>query len=308
MLQSLRVFCLVAQHGSFTQAALAAGLTRPAVSRHIQVLESHFGVRLFTRTTRRVALTPAGQRLLEHANRVLAAYRELEAALAALRGEGRRVLVIGASTVPGERLLPRYLAALRQWAPDLEVQVRVANTETVLRWVRDGAVDLGLVGVGVDDPLLAARPIAEDEVVLVRPPEMPLPPALEVRELRQLPLILREPGSATRQTVLAALARVGLTPEDLRVVAELGSPEAIKAAVRSGVGCAFFSRWSLAPGELPVVRLIGVDLRRSISACWRRDRPLPEGAVVLLARLGAAAEGRGGEQPPRPSGPEVLGV
>ncbi|MCG0237865.1 MAG: LysR family transcriptional regulator [Firmicutes bacterium] len=290
MLQSLRVFCLVAHHGSFTQAAAVAGLTRPAVSRHIKLLEAHFGVQLLTRTTRRVALTPAGQRLLEHAHRVLAAYRELEAAMAALRGEGRRVLVIGASTVPGERLLPRYLAALREWAPDLEVQVRVANTETVLRWVRDGAVDLGLVGVGVgvDDPLLASRTIAEDEVVLVRPPGMPLPSALEPRELRRLPLILREAGSATRQTVLAALARVGLTPEDLRVVAELDSPEAIKAAVRSGAGCAFFSRWSLAPGELPVVRLVGVDLRRSITACWRRDRPLPEGAAVLLSKLGAA--------------------
>jgi DNA-binding transcriptional LysR family regulator len=289
MLEPLKIFGLVARYQSFTRAADAAGLTRPAISQIIKQLEQEYGVPLFARSTRQVTLTPAGEVLLAQSERVLAAYSELEAAMGALRRDHRDVLVIGASTLPGESLLPPVLAAYRRENPTLEVQVRQGNTEAVLQMVRQGHVAVGLVGQAVDDPQLIAEPVAEDEVVLALPPALDLPDPLPPAQLATLPVILRERGSATRAVVAAALAQHGVTLQN--VVAELGSPEAIRAAVRSGMGIGFLSRSALIPSDLRTVRIAGVALKRPICAVWRRDRTPEPAARTLVTLLAQVAHG-----------------
>lgn len=285
MVEPLRIFCLVARHQSFTRAAEEAGLTRPAVSQIIKQLEQQYSVVLLTRSTRQVTLTPAGETLLSHAERVLAAYGELETAMAGARTGARVLLVIGASTLPGESLLPPVLAAFRRSHPDVEVQVRVGNTDEVLHLLRTGQVTVGLVGQAVSDPMLETQPVATDEIVLALSPGSRLPDPLPFADLKRIPLVCREQGSATRSLALAVLSKHGIAPQDLNVVAELGSPEAVKAAVRGGMGAAFLSLSQLAPGELPFARLAGVDLHRPICAVWRRDRPPEPGARDLVALL-----------------------
>lgn len=285
MLEALKTFRLVALYSSFTRAAEAAGLTRPAVSQKIKQLEQHFGIALFSRNTRQVSLTPAGETLLAQTERVIQAVRELESSMEAFRRGDRQVLIIGASTLPGESLVPQVLASFRADHPGIEIQVRAGNSDSVLQMLRSREIDLGLVGYHVTDPMLLCEIIAEDEVVLITPPGLDVPDPLPAGRLRELPLILREPGSATRATVLAALQRQGIDLQALRVVAELGSPESVKAAVRSGAGCAFLSRTSLIPGELPAVRVEGVDIRRSVCACWPKDRPLTPAPGSLVAKL-----------------------
>lgn len=284
MLEPLRIFLLVARHQSFTRAAEALELTRPAISQQIKQLEQQFGVVLMTRSTRQVSLTAAGQALLTHAERVLAVYGELEAAMAAAREDEREQLVIGASTMPGESLLPPVLAAFRQEHPQVEVQVRLGNTEEVLHLVRTGQVTLGLVGQAVTDSLLDSHTIAVDEVVLAVPPSLKLADPLPLTDLLRVPLVLREEGSATRRAVVEALRERGVEAASLRVVAEMGSPEAVKAAVRAGLGAAFVARHSLAGDGQPYVRLEGVEVRRPVAACWRHDRA-PSGAARALLTL-----------------------
>lgn len=292
MVDSLRIFCLVARHQSFTRAAEEAGLTRPAVSQIIKQMEQQYGVPLLTRSTRQVALTPAGETLVAHAERVLAAYGELEAAMAGARAGARITLVVGASTLPGESLLPRVLAAFRRVHPDVEVQVRVGNTEQILQMVRGGQVSIGLVGQAVADATLDSQPVAADEIVLALPPGVRLPDPLPLAKLKELPLVCREAGSATRNTTQAVLAQHGVAYQSLPLVAELGSPEAVKAAVRNGMGAAFLSRSQIAPGELHFVRLAGVDLSRPICAVWRRDRPPEPVAQDLMAHLAGVGNGQ----------------
>lgn len=296
MLKALRLFRLVARHLSFTRAAELSGLTRPAVSQQMKQLEQHFGVDLFDRTARGVALTPAGERLLALAEDVLRAADRMEAEMAALRSGRPMVITVAASTLPGEKLLPRALPAFRAAMPGAEVHVRVGNTETVLGWVREGQADLGLVGRRVEEPGLVCRQVGEDEILLAFPPgglgDLPVQDPLPLDLLRRAPLVMREPGSATRATVLEALRRRGLDLRDLRVVAEVGSPEAVKGAVRAGTGCAFVAAASLAAGELPAVRVEGLDLRRPICACWARGReltPALEKLVESIAGLHASA-------------------
>ncbi|MDF2628463.1 MAG: LysR family transcriptional regulator [Symbiobacteriaceae bacterium] len=294
MIDSLKIFCLVARYQSFTRAAEEAGLTRPAVSQIVKQLEQQFGVTLLTRSTRAVALTPAGERLVERADKVLAAYGELESAMAGARAGAHTTLVVGASTLPGESLLPAVLAAFRRAHPDVEVQVRVGNTEAILQMVRTGQVGVGLVGQEVSDPLLVSQPVASDEIVLALPPGGRMADPLPLSELKRLPLVSREQGSATRSVTEALLAQHGIAAQSLQVVAELGSPEAVKAAVRGGMGAAFLSRSQLGPGELGFVRLAGVDLRRPICAVWRRDRQPEAVAQDLMTHLAGAAHGQEG--------------
>ncbi|MBP2018718.1 DNA-binding transcriptional LysR family regulator [Symbiobacterium terraclitae] len=290
MIESLRLFQLVAREGSFTRAAELAGLTRPAVSQHIKHLEERFGLPLFVRSTRQVALTPAGEALLPHAERILGAVNEMEAAMAALRPRAKVVVEVAASTLPGESLLPRALARFRADHPEAEVRVRIANTEAVLGWVREGRADLGLVGQEVDDPWLESEQVGVDEIVLALRPGVSLPDPLPPGQLRQVPLVMREAGSATRATVLHALGERGIGPEDLNVVAEVGSPEALKTALRSGVGDAFVSLSALSPGEFACVRLEGLRITRPICAVWQRHRPPADLHRALLECLAALTE------------------
>lgn len=287
MIDTLHIFRLVAQQSSFTRAAELAGLTRPAVSQQIKHLEHHFGVDLFVRSTRKVELTPAGNALLVHVERVLSAVEEMETAMADRLAHERAIINVAASTLPGESLLPRVLAPFHAQHPTVEVRTRVANTEAVLQLVRDGQVDLGLVGQAVSDPWLEGEQVAEDEIVLALPPGQQLPDPLPLERLTDVQLVLREPGSATRATVVDALAAHGLELSHLNVVAEFGSPEGLKMAVRSGVGAAFVSLFSLAPGELPFIRVEGLSLKRPICACWPRHKSLSDVQRALVAQLAA---------------------
>jgi len=293
MLDSLRIFRLVATTRSFTEAARQAALTRPAVSQHIGRLERLFGTRLLVRTTRRVELTEAGRVLLQHADRVLEEVARLEQAMRDLSPRRMAPLLVGASTLPGEYLLPRALLAFRDRFPETEVRVWIGDTEAVVGWVRTGQVELGFVGQPPTGSEFVVEPVVEDEIVLLLPPGSTASDPLDVEALTRIPLVLREPGSATRATLMAALERAGVTPDRLRVVGQLGSPEAVKAAVRAGVGAAFLSRFCLRPEEGPVVQVQGLSLRRWVCACWHRTRPPDRFGQALIEFLRASADPNG---------------
>jgi DNA-binding transcriptional LysR family regulator len=282
VLDSLRIFHLVATTRSFTRAARQASLTRPAVSQHIKRLERHFRTQLLTRTTRRVELTPAGSILLQHVARVLEEVARMEQAMEEWHRQRALHLVIGASTLPGEYLLPGTLAHLRTRFPEADVRIHVGDTDQVLRWVREGVVEVGFIGRWADEPDLRIEPLMEDEIVLLLPTDHPLVDEIPPERLLDLPLVMREPGSATRATVLVALARHGVMVDRLRVVAEMGSPEAVKAAVHAGIGAGFVARLCLRPDEQRFTRLQGIPLRRPVCAVWREDRPLGELAQALV--------------------------
>lgn len=297
MLESLKIFRLVAERGSFTRAAEAAGLSRPAVSHHIKQLEEHFGLSLFARTTRRVELTPAGETLLRHCRVILQAAEEMEAAMRVLSHARGRHVTVASSTLPSEKALPMVVAGLRSRKNNgsLDVRVQVGNSTEVLAWVGDGTADLALVGCPADDERLVCEPFAEDEIVLALPPGWDTPDVLPKDRVRELPLILREPGSATRRAVLEALGRHRIDLGALHVVAEMSSSESIRAAVQAGLGCAFFSTAVLRPGEFPTARIEGVSIRRSLYLCWRRDTPLTSEFQRLLDELRAAFSAHGSD-------------
>ncbi|MEM9462263.1 MAG: LysR family transcriptional regulator [Myxococcota bacterium] len=287
----LRTLLAVLEHGSFTRAAEALGLSQSTVSFHVKALESTVGTRLLDRGRDGVRATAQGELLRGHAERLWALRGEaLEDLRAESQGQRGRV-VVAASTIPGEYLLPARLAQLRTSHPGVSVRVEISESSRALASLTARECDLALVGRKPQDRALLAEPFAEDEVVLVGrspPPPVPDDAGDDPSWLRRVPLVLRGEGSGTRAAVASLLAQVGSDPGGpARVV--VGSTEAAKRCVLVGLGMSFVSRLAvadeLAAGRLCVVPLRGTPVARRFWVVHRRDRSLSSAAAALVTLL-----------------------
>ena len=271
----LRVFVTAARTLSFSKCAAALNITQPAVSRHIGELEARYGMPLFTRGTSGVALTKAGGLLLSHAESLLSAYQKMDYDMELLSQTSQGRLSIGASTTIAMYLLPPVLASFMELSGGVEVSMLSGNSENVEQWLRDGTVDIGFVENASRRPWLHYEPLMADELVLVAGTQGRYGTLESVtpEELRGLPLVLREKGSGTREIIERALSRRGIRVEDLNVVIELSSTEAIKSFVRSSDTLAIVSvialHRELADGSLRIVDIDGVDMPREFATAVR---------------------------------------
>jgi len=285
----LRLFREVARRGGFSRAADALAISQPAVSAQVGLLERRYGQPLVERLPRGIRLTEAGEVILEYADRIFGLAEEMEVVLDDLRGIQRGRLTIGASSTIGEYILPPLVGRFKALHPGVAVTMRVANTERILAEVRGRQLDLGFVGSrpGVDDVI--AEAFEDDEIVPLAAPDHPLAArnGIELEELAAAELVAREAGSATRATAEASLRAAGLEP---RLAMELGSNEAVKRAVRAGLGVGLLSRRAadseLAAGHLVVLDVPAWSCHRELFAIHRRDKRLTaaERRFLELAR------------------------
>lgn len=245
------------------------------MSRHIGELEARYGMPLFTRGTSGVALTKAGGLLLSHAESLLSAYQKMDYDMELLSQTSQGRLSIGASTTIAMYLLPPVLASFMELSGGVEVSMLSGNSENVEQWLRDGTVDIGFVENASRRPWLHYEPLMADELVLVAGTQgrYGSQESVTPEELRGLPLVLREKGSGTREIIERALNRRGIRVEDLNVVIELSSTEAIKSFVRSSDTLAIVSvialHRELADGSLSIVDIDGVDMPREFATVVR---------------------------------------
>lgn len=271
----LRVFVTAARTLSFSKCAAALNITQPAVSRHIGELEARYGMPLFTRGTSGVALTKAGGLLLSHAESLLSAYQKMDYDMELLSQTSQGRLSIGASTTIAMYLLPPVLASFMELSGGVEVSMLSGNSENVEQWLRDGTVDIGFVENASRRPWLHYEPLMADELVLVAGTQGRYGAIESVtpEELKGLPLVLRENGSGTREIIERALNRRGIRVEDLNVVIELSSTEAIKSFVRSSDTLAIVSvialHRELADGSIRIVDIDGIDMPREFATVVR---------------------------------------
>jgi DNA-binding transcriptional LysR family regulator len=287
-LPHLETFCKAAELNSFTGAAKALRLSQAAVSLRVQALEKRLGKPLFHRQGGRVLLTDAGQRLYDHAQRILDLHR---AALRDITGHETPVtgeLFIAASSIPGEHLLPSLLSVFRQKHPHIRVHAPVSDSKTAMGQVERGEASLGLVGRKAENPHLEFRYLASDRIVLVVPPGHVLGRRQKVlvKHLAPYPLVLREVGSGLRHCFEKSLDKIGRTLTDLQVVMELGSNEAIKEAVLRGVGVAVLSTFAVQKeihsGQLKSLEVTDLHCDRDMFIVQDRRRVLPLPARVFL--------------------------
>jgi len=288
-LRRLEVFAKVAELGSFSRAAEALNLTQPTVSEHVRALEGELGVALLDRLGRVAVPTPAGRLLLGYARRVLALVQEARQAVDQYQGRLRGELVVGGSTIPGEYVLPGLIGQFKGKYPDISISLLIGSSQHVSAWVEDGRVELGVVGARPTSRALQARELMTDEIVVVVPIDHPWAArkSVSLADLREAPLVLRERGSGSRDALVRALAGVGLDLGGLRVVGEMGSTQAVKQAVRAGVGVAFLSRRAVEDEcrarLVACVRVRDLVVRRAFYLVTHRDRTRSPLAEAFLA-------------------------
>jgi len=277
-LRKLAVFCKVYELRSFSRAGEEIYLSQPTVSGHIKYLEDLLEVRLFDRIGREVIPTQAAELLYGFAGRMIELRDEALEALRAYYGRIQGDLKLGASTIPGGYILPRIIGAFTRKYPEVRVRMRVQDTREILRRIQEMQVEIGMVGARVDEEGIVYHPFMEDELILVAPPELvpdrnePLP----LEALKDLPLIMREPGSGTRLSLQNILQSMDMDPGVLNVVAEFGSTEAVRQGVKARLGASILSSRAveedIRQGRLKTIPIEGLPVRRDFFLAVHKHR------------------------------------
>ncbi len=287
----LRVFVEVARQKNFSRAAESIFLTQPTVSAHIKALENEIGAPLFDRSQRELQLTDAGQILLRFARELLGVKEEALAAIQKKYNVVKGHLELASSSVPGVYLLPGLLKGFHSAYPEATFSVLLRDTKYVLQNIRDYSFELGFVGEAGNREGLSQVKLLEDELVLIASPETSISagrgsgvaegdllPSTALDSCTHLPFIMREPGSATRKTLEKAMQQSFGDRKMLRVVAYVESQEAIKEAVKAGLGITVISKKAVQKeretGELNVYRLDDLELKRNFYLVYRKKRVL----------------------------------
>lgn len=263
-LRQLEVFAEVLKSGSTTQASVMLALSQSAVSAALTDLEGQLGVQLFDRVGKRLVVNEHGRLLYPRALALLEQTTEIEQLF---REDNGAIRVYASSTI-GNYILPAMIARYRQDFPDLLLELSVGNSQDVINAVLDFRVDIGLIEGPCHSTEIISEPWLEDELVVFAAPSSPLtkgPVTLE--QLAASPWILRERGSGTRELVdyllLSHLPR-------FQMAMELGNSEAIKHAVRHGLGISCLSRRVIAEQlQAGTLSEVPVPLPRLVRTLWR---------------------------------------
>lgn len=277
-LWQLKIFCKVVELKSFSKAGESVHLSQPTVSSHIKDLEEHFGTRLVDRLSRKVLPTKAGELLYDHALRLIALRDRTEMVMAEFSGKIKGRLTIGGSTIPGGYLLPKIIGLFSKRYPDVHISLKVADTSEILLKVVSGHIEAGVVGARSNDRLLHQIPVVDDEMCLVVPAEHPWArrQRIKIKELLTEPFVVRELGSGTLRSIEHQLQKKGYAITDFNIVAEMGSTEAVRQAIKNKVGLSILSAIAVADdiqaGLLKAVGIDGLNLKRSFYLTTHKQR------------------------------------
>jgi DNA-binding transcriptional LysR family regulator len=280
----LRAMVEVARLRSFSRAADTLGLTQPAISAQIRIIEEETNYRLFDRLGRTVHLTQPGMVLLEYAQRILDLRRQAVQAVGDLRRPSTR-LSIGATESICLYVLPAMLKEFRGRYEDVAISIFRHNTGRVVRKLLEGVLDIGFISLPSDHPDLRITPVLRDRWVVALPPDHPLASrtTIALDELVASPFILPEMGHtrAVLDEMLLPFRR------KLKIAFEASGIELIKRLVANGMGVTIISeRYAAeeaAAGTLKLVPLRGIRQQRSIGVAVRKDYTAPAGARALIA-------------------------
>lgn len=268
-LWQLQIFCKVIELASFSKAGQAIHLSQPTVSSHIKDLERHIGCPLIDRLARRAVPTKAGELLHAYALRLLALRDETEAAMAEYQGHYIGRLQIGGSTIPGGYLLPKIVGDFNHIYPNIRISLMIGDSSSIVQKTLAGEIEMGVVGARFPERHLYETALTNDTLKLIVPPNHPWSDrvSIEIDDLRQEPMIVRETGSGTLQALKNALSAKDFYLHDqFHIVAEIGSTAGVIAGIKSGLGVSILSiraiEDDLEHQSLAALDIEGIDLQR----------------------------------------------
>jgi LysR family transcriptional regulator, transcription activator of glutamate synthase operon len=284
-LRQLRYLVALAEEGSFTRAAESVHIAQPAVSQQIRRLEEELGIALVERTTRRVALTDAGELLVVRARRILAELEAAETELQALSGMYAGHVTIGAMHTMGPVDLSLALALFSERHPNVHFTVREQSSEEMAEMLRVDELDLAFLSVTerIESRGLGLHQLVSEELVVLLPRSHRLGKRKQVRmaELADEPFISFRAGARLRELLFAAGREAHFEP---RVTLESNESQRVRRLVSRGLGVAILPRSDAeGPGaDVAVATLSEPTLRRDITLAWREGRRHAPAAAEFL--------------------------
>ena len=289
-LKQLEAFVCVAEVKSFSQAAKKLYLTQPTVSAHIHSLEKELGARLFIRTTKDVELSPAGELLYGNARKMLQLEKNILRDFTRADTPGIQKITVGASTVPGQYILPQILSLFSRTYPGNQLELMEADSLEVVRMVLDGKVEIGFTGTRLEDPTCVFEPFYYDRLVVITPNAE----AYREYEKTGFPIerfyeeqwIIREEGSGTRKETERYLKEHGVDLRRMNVVATISNQETIKKSVSTAMGIAMISSAAVedyvASGQLLRFPLAEGDIYRKLYMVWSKSNKPGKAARLFI--------------------------
>ncbi|MFD2627559.1 LysR family transcriptional regulator [Oceanobacillus kapialis] len=276
-IETLKIFCLVVDTGSISQAAKLSYVSQPAVSKQINQLETYYHALLFNRSDGRLTLTESGKVLYPFAKVMVADFNRSKAAVSDnLRGF-HDSLKVGASLTIGEYLLPGMLGDFKTEYHNVNVSLMVENTPQVIDALLDDVIDLALVEGIVQTDKLIVEEFAEDELVFIHSPKHPWKDreSITINELTSEQMLWREPTSGTRLIIENFLQELSVL-DKIQSYMDLGSTQAIKSAVEAGLGISIVSKLTVAreleQGTLFETKVKDVDFKRNLWLVKKKQR------------------------------------
>lgn len=275
-IEHLKSFCLIADLHSFSLAAESIHLSQPALSQQVKALEEDYQTELLHRKGNRITLTEDGRIVYDYALKIIALYDHSIEEVLPNRNKLNGALLIGASSGPGEFPVPILLGMYKQLHPEVNISLKVGDTNEIIDQVLNQSLELGFVGSQHRDSHLTFKPFFNDEMILVLAPSHKFAQkgTLSLEEFLTIPLILQQQGAGVRDTFIESLKKQGINQSDLNIFLELGLQDSAKSAVIAGFGGTVISKLGgvgeLVSGQLVEVKVQDLDFSRPQMLCYNR--------------------------------------
>lgn len=286
--RQLESFCAVVRYQSFTKAAEKLYISQPTISTHIRMLEQEFNSRLIIRTTKNIEITPHGKELFACAQKIFTLKNDL---IQKWSEENKKIIRIGASTIPADYILPEVLPLFCQKYPDIQLHIHQNDSGNILQSILNGKFTIGMVGMKSFEKELDFVPFFHDEIVMITPKQEKFLHFAQkafnqddlISLLKKETIILREQGSGSKKRLESYFEQINLSEKSLNIIARLNDQESIKKLVASGLGISFISAKAITSADnLLTMKLPENNLTRSLYFAYHKDYILKEHILSFI--------------------------
>jgi DNA-binding transcriptional LysR family regulator len=285
-IHQLKVFTSVFKNKSFSRASEELHLTQPTISNHIKALEDEFECKFFDRLGRTIIPTKEAEVLYSKSTEIIEKADALKEAVGQLKKDLTGKLIVGASTIPGVYLMPRIMGEFQKRYPSVSFQILISDSKGIIDSISRHELLLGIVGAKIENEQIQYTPFVEDELIVVSSPSMVNQDALTLKDLVGFPMVLREEGSGTRRETEKFLEGRGVSLDSVKIAGIFGSTDAVKQAVKAGLGVSILSKFSVADELehyiLKEIKLTDAQIKRRFYIVTHRKRTLPKAYDAFL--------------------------
>lgn len=288
-IHQLKVFASVFKNKSFSKASEELYLTQPTISDHIKTLEEELGCKLFDRLGRTIIPTKEADVLYNYAVELIEKINSIKDIIGQFKKEITGELIIGASTIPGTYLMPRVISNFKKQHSSISFQVVISDSKVIIEKILRHELLMGIVGAKLSNGQLHFVPFLEDELIVVSSPSLIKKDKVTLEELIKIPMVFREEGSGTRREAERILEGKGIALDSIKISGVFGSTDAVKQAVKGGMGISILSKLSVADElkskALKEIKVKDIQMKRKFYIVTHKKRTLPAVYNIFLEYL-----------------------